>query len=182
MCKRQGYMIRDMERKCVTTDELWKVHGKVDQVLHDIVPQLAEKATNDLIEGNLKRVVADTIIQERDAFQAEVPDLISKEFDAQAPQIIEELFKTYVQNNVIQVHPITSTSTETNSSINLQQQLYLKMKSNLQDQGNDPVLWDVLKYSEGRTPLHWAVDRDHVKAAKLLLIRNANVNLKVTVT
>ncbi|GJZ88086.1 reverse transcriptase domain-containing protein [Tanacetum coccineum] len=40
--------------------EFWKVHGKVDQVLHEIVPQLDERATNDLIEGNLK-LVADTI-------------------------------------------------------------------------------------------------------------------------
>ncbi|GJW72429.1 hypothetical protein Tco_0129346 [Tanacetum coccineum] len=86
MCMRQGYMIRDMEIKCVTTDEFWKVHGKVDQVLHEI----------------------------RDTFQAEVPALISKEFNAQAPQIIEELFKNY-------------------------------MKSNVQDQANDPALWDVLK-------------------------------------
>ncbi|GJW17360.1 retrovirus-related pol polyprotein from transposon TNT 1-94 [Tanacetum coccineum] len=88
MCRRQGHMIRDMERKCVTTDKFWKVHGKVDQVLHEI----------------------------RDAFQDEVPALISKEFDAQAPQIIEEIFKNYVQNNVIQVHPTTSTSPETTSS------------------------------------------------------------------
>ncbi|GJU18586.1 hypothetical protein Tco_1146552 [Tanacetum coccineum] len=64
MCRRQGYIIRDMERKCVTTDEFWKVHGNVDQVLHEIVPQLAERATNDLIEINLKPIVADTIIQE----------------------------------------------------------------------------------------------------------------------
>ncbi|GJV10823.1 putative reverse transcriptase domain-containing protein [Tanacetum coccineum] len=68
ICMRQGYMTRDMERKCVTTDEFWKVHGKVDQVLHEIVPQLVERATNDLIEGNLKRVTADTVIQKRDAF------------------------------------------------------------------------------------------------------------------
>ncbi|GJV41511.1 retrovirus-related pol polyprotein from transposon TNT 1-94 [Tanacetum coccineum] len=103
MCSRQGYMIRDMERKCVTTDEFWKVPGKVDQVLHDIVPQLAEKATNDLIEGNLKR------------------------------------------NTIIQVYPTITNSTNTTSSADLQQQLYLKMKSNLQDQANDPTLWDVLK-------------------------------------
>nr|GEX68174.1 hypothetical protein [Tanacetum cinerariifolium] len=76
--------------------KFWKVHRKVDHVLHEIVPQLAERATNDLIEGNLKRIVADTIIQERDAFQFEVPALISNEFAAQTPQIIEELFKTYV--------------------------------------------------------------------------------------
>ncbi|GKD28915.1 hypothetical protein Tco_1239693 [Tanacetum coccineum] len=61
---RQGYMIMEMECKCVTTDEFWKVHGKVDQVLHEIMPQLAEKATNDLIKDNLKIVVADTVIQE----------------------------------------------------------------------------------------------------------------------
>ncbi|GJS76119.1 retrovirus-related pol polyprotein from transposon TNT 1-94 [Tanacetum coccineum] len=61
------------------------------------------------------------------------------------PQIIEELFKNYVQNNVIQVHPTTITSTETTSSADLQQQLYFKMNSNPQDQANDPTLWDVLK-------------------------------------
>ncbi|GJY12199.1 hypothetical protein Tco_0381508 [Tanacetum coccineum] len=131
MYRRQGYMIKDMERKCVITDEFWKVHGKVDQVLHEIIPQIAKRATNDLIEDNLKRVMADTVIQERDAFQSEVPALISKEFDAHAPKIIEDLFKHYVQTNVIQVHPTTSTSIDTTSSADLQQQLYLKMKSNL---------------------------------------------------
>ncbi|GJY33297.1 hypothetical protein Tco_0417766 [Tanacetum coccineum] len=79
-----------------------KVHGKVDQVLHEIIAQLAERATNDLIEGNLKRVVADTVIQERDAFQTD--------------------------NNVIQVHPTTSTSNETTSLADLQQQSYSKIK------------------------------------------------------
>ncbi|GJX65284.1 hypothetical protein Tco_0299627 [Tanacetum coccineum] len=71
-----------------------------------------------------------------------VPDLVSQEFNAQEPKIIEELFKNYVHNNVIQVHPNTTTSTETNSSADLQQQLYLKMKRSLQDQANDPTLWE----------------------------------------
>ena len=35
--------------------------------------------------------------------------------------------------------------------------------------------------SEGRAPLHWAVDHAHVKAAELLMSRNSNVNLKVIV-
>ncbi|GJW44153.1 hypothetical protein Tco_0072952 [Tanacetum coccineum] len=118
---------------------------KIDQVLHEIVPQLAERATNDLIEGNFKRVVTDTIIQERDAFQSEVHALISEEFDAHAHKIIEDLFKHYVQTNVIQVHPNITTSTDITSSADHQQQLYLKMKSNFQDQANDPALWDVLK-------------------------------------
>ncbi|GJW84651.1 hypothetical protein Tco_0157796 [Tanacetum coccineum] len=85
MCRHQGYMIKDMEKKYVTIDEFWKVHGKVDQ--------------------------------------SEVPALISKDFDAQAPKIIEERFKNYVQNNVIQVHPIITSSTATTSLAHLQQQL-----------------------------------------------------------
>ncbi|GJU88339.1 hypothetical protein Tco_1300762 [Tanacetum coccineum] len=67
MCRHQGYMIQCMEKKYVTDSEFWKVHGKVDKVFHEIIPQIAEKATNDVIEGNLKRIMADTIIHERDA-------------------------------------------------------------------------------------------------------------------
>ncbi|GJT17361.1 hypothetical protein Tco_0876067 [Tanacetum coccineum] len=74
-----------------------------------------------------------------------VTSLVSQEFNAQAPKIVEDLFKNYVQSNVIQVHPTTTTSTKTTSSGNLQQQLYFKMKRSLQDRANDPALWEVLK-------------------------------------
>ncbi|GJR68132.1 hypothetical protein Tco_0014197 [Tanacetum coccineum] len=117
ICRHQGYMIQHMEKKYVTDYEFWKVHGKVDKVLHEIIPHIAEKATDDLIE----------------------------EFANQAPPIIKEIFKNYVSNNVIQVHPTTSTSTSTTSSVVLQQQLYLKMNYNLQDQAADPKLCDALK-------------------------------------
>ncbi|GKB53391.1 hypothetical protein Tco_0904144 [Tanacetum coccineum] len=118
MCRRQGYMIQNTERKCVTTNYFWKTHKTVDRVLHEIVLQLAEKATDDLIENNLKPSIVATIIEDRDAFHLELPDL---------------------------VHPTITTSTETTSSADLQQQLYLKMKRSLQYQANDPVLWEVLK-------------------------------------
>ncbi|GJR43813.1 retrovirus-related pol polyprotein from transposon TNT 1-94 [Tanacetum coccineum] len=145
MCRRQGYMIKNMERKCVTHKYFWKTHKQVNQVLHEGISQLAGKATEDLIENNLKPCIAATIIKDRDAFRSEVPDLVTQEFNAQAPMIIEELFKNYVQSNVIQVHSTTTTSTETTSSADLQQQLYFKMKRTLQDQANDPTLWEVLK-------------------------------------
>ncbi|GJZ26425.1 hypothetical protein Tco_0570678 [Tanacetum coccineum] len=89
--------------------------------------------------------IAATIIEDRNAFRSAVPNLVSHEFHAQALKIIEDLFKNYVQSNVIQVHPTITTSTETNSLADLQQQLYLKMKRSLQDQANDPVLREVLK-------------------------------------
>ncbi|GKB82202.1 hypothetical protein Tco_0949097 [Tanacetum coccineum] len=108
MCRRQGYMIQQMEKKYVTNREFWNFHGKVDKFLHEIIPQIASRAINDLIGNNLKRVVADSIIQEH-----EVPALISKEIADHAPKIIEELFNNYLKNNVIQFHPTTSASTST---------------------------------------------------------------------
>ncbi|GKC19246.1 hypothetical protein Tco_1021396 [Tanacetum coccineum] len=87
----------------------------IDQELMDIVSpstaipsqdqhkqrRISNRATDDLTESNLKPMVANTIMEDRDAFQAEVPALISQEFKAHAPKIIEELFKQYVQNNVL---------------------------------------------------------------------------------
>ncbi|GJR34909.1 hypothetical protein Tco_1210593 [Tanacetum coccineum] len=37
MCRRQGYMIQDMERKCVATDKLWETHNKIDKILHEFL-------------------------------------------------------------------------------------------------------------------------------------------------
>ncbi|GJR56381.1 hypothetical protein Tco_1406902 [Tanacetum coccineum] len=97
------------------------------------------------IENNLRPCIAATIIEDRDAFCSEVPNLVFQEFNAQAPKIIEDLFNNYVQSNVIKVHPTTTTSTKTTSLADLQHQLYLKMKRSLQDQANDLALWEVLK-------------------------------------
>nr|GEV85779.1 hypothetical protein [Tanacetum cinerariifolium] len=139
------------KKRCIS------IHGKVDQVLHEGVPQLAKKATIDLIEENLKRVVADTVIQERDAFQAEVPAHISNEFAAQAPrnQSSGDPVKTLAHRDfthlLLDVHPTITTLIDTTSSADLQLQLYLKMKSNLQDQANDLALWEVLKRKFGKS-------------------------------
>nr|GFA57672.1 hypothetical protein [Tanacetum cinerariifolium] len=96
MCRRQGYMIQNIKRKCVTTKKFWKTHKQVNQVLHHGVSQLAEKAIKDLIENNLKPCIGATIIEDRDVFHSKVPDLVPQEFNAPAPKIIEDLFKNYV--------------------------------------------------------------------------------------
>ncbi|MBA0867774.1 hypothetical protein Goshw_003846, partial [Gossypium schwendimanii] len=38
-----------------------------------------------------------------------------------------------------------------------------------------------LQDSEGRTPMHWAVDRGHLKIVEALLGRNADANAKVII-
>nr|GEX62165.1 hypothetical protein [Tanacetum cinerariifolium] len=120
-----------------------------DDSENKLEPMSHRKIQNTLMmmmtKRSLKPYIVATVIEDHDAFRSEVDDLVSQEFNTQAPKIIEEIFKNYVQSHVIQVHPTTTTSTETTSSADLQQQLYLNMKISLQDQANDPVLWEVHK-------------------------------------
>ncbi|GJX13514.1 hypothetical protein Tco_0205272, partial [Tanacetum coccineum] len=109
------------------------IHKNIDTIFHDVIPKIASNATNEIIKNNLSLVLVKEIMKERDTYQEIVPALISKEFADHAPKMIEELFQTYIQNNVITVHPATSSSTVTPSSADLQHQLYLKMKRSLQD-------------------------------------------------
>nr|GEY77856.1 hypothetical protein [Tanacetum cinerariifolium] len=113
------------------------------ETLRNEVPELTVSTTNDLMKDSLPKTVADAIKKDKESSQAIVPILILQEFDAHAPKIIKELFRIHIQNTVLNVHPTTSTSTTTTSD--LQQQLYLKRKSNLQAQVADLDLWDVLK-------------------------------------
>ncbi|GJZ96083.1 retrovirus-related pol polyprotein from transposon TNT 1-94 [Tanacetum coccineum] len=94
---------------------------RIDDIPHEIVPQIAENVINDLIEYNLKPCIANTIIEDRDAFRSEVHALVSQEFNAHASAIIEELFKSYIQSNVVH------------------------LKRSLQDRANDIELWKALR-------------------------------------
>nr|GEX13209.1 hypothetical protein [Tanacetum cinerariifolium] len=100
--------IKQMDKKYVTNREFQGIKERVDDVLHDIVPKISSYATNDLIDDK----------KEREASQAIVPALVSKEFNVHALKIIEELFKIHMEN---------------------------KMKSDLQAKVADLELRDVLK-------------------------------------
>ncbi|GKC72233.1 hypothetical protein Tco_1118116 [Tanacetum coccineum] len=92
----------------------------------------------------MRQMVLLMIIFQEFAAQAVVPDHISQEFAAHASKTTEELFWNHMQNTVLNVYPTTSTSTATTTA-DLQHQIYLNMKSDLQSQVADPELWDVLK-------------------------------------
>ncbi|GKB61573.1 hypothetical protein Tco_0917759 [Tanacetum coccineum] len=91
-----------------------------------------------------------TIIKDRDAFHSEVPAFVSQEFKTHAPKIITKLFEDFVQSNVIHVHPTTSLSNPTDSSADLQYQLYLKMNRSLQDQSENFTLGVALRLNKDR--------------------------------
>ncbi|GKA22999.1 hypothetical protein Tco_0708961 [Tanacetum coccineum] len=68
-----------------------------------------------------------------------------KDFSTHAPKIIEELFQKHMQNTTLNLYPKTSSSTAAISTVDLQHQLYLTMKSKPQDQVADLELWEILK-------------------------------------
>ncbi|GJX62591.1 hypothetical protein Tco_0295491 [Tanacetum coccineum] len=107
------------------------IKEKVDEVLHEIVPKIASNATNDLIDENLPRIVANAVKKERESLK----DV----------------------NTVLNVHPTISASITTTTTCDLQYQLYLKMKTDLQAQVADPELWDVLraKFKKSSASADW---------------------------
>ncbi|GJT77744.1 hypothetical protein Tco_1044469 [Tanacetum coccineum] len=67
------------------------------------------KTTDEIMQDNLHWLVVDVVKKEKERTKADVPALVSQEFVAHAPQIIEELFRTYMNITVLNVHP-SSTS------------------------------------------------------------------------
>ncbi|GJV57924.1 hypothetical protein Tco_1458929 [Tanacetum coccineum] len=70
--------------------------------------------------------------------KADNPALVFQEWAAHTPQMIKEVFRTYMQNDVLNMHPTLSASNA--SILDLQHQLYMKMKSDLQSQTVDSDL------------------------------------------
>ncbi|GJR26629.1 retrovirus-related pol polyprotein from transposon TNT 1-94 [Tanacetum coccineum] len=116
--------------------------------LNNLVPELTVAKTNELIKEAVPRMVNDAVKKDREISTTNVHELISQEFAVHAPKIIEKLFKTHMRDTVLNVHPTASTSTATTTTADLRHQLYLTMKLNLQDQVDDPELWEILKREE----------------------------------
>nr|GEW88522.1 hypothetical protein [Tanacetum cinerariifolium] len=124
------------------------IHKNVDNFFHDVIHKIASNATHDIIENNLPKVFVETVM------------------------------KTYIQNNVITIHHTTGSSTTTPSSVDLQYQLYLKMKRSLQDQVDDPELWDVLKLMLLLRGIKERKGKRHQKAQNLQEALHQNNQLK----
>ncbi|GJW98357.1 putative reverse transcriptase domain-containing protein, partial [Tanacetum coccineum] len=75
--KRQGFIIKQMEKKFVTNQVFQGIKERVNKVLHDIVPKISSNVNDDLINDNLPRVMADVVKKEREASKDIVPGLIS---------------------------------------------------------------------------------------------------------
>ncbi|GJS49204.1 hypothetical protein Tco_0599325 [Tanacetum coccineum] len=110
-----------------------------------VVPDTTFAKTKELITQEMPHLVNLAVNKDREVGPINAKEMIAKEFATHGPKMIAELFRKHMQNTTLNLYPTTSTSTAGKSSADLQNQLYLNMKSKPQDQAVDPEIWEFLK-------------------------------------
>ncbi|GKD46518.1 hypothetical protein Tco_1271163 [Tanacetum coccineum] len=145
MCRGRGQIHSHIKNKFITHDFFM---GKIQEVLdhcNKVVPELTFAKTNEMINKEMPHLVNLAVNKDHEVDPINAQEMISKEFATHAPKMIEELFRKYIQHSTSNLYPTTSSSTTGKLTADLQQQLYLKMKSTPQDQAVDLELWEILK-------------------------------------
>nr|GEW09060.1 hypothetical protein [Tanacetum cinerariifolium] len=109
--------------------------GKVLDHCNKVVPKMTFAKTNEMIKREMKHLVNLAVNKDHEVDPINAQEMISKEFATHGPKMIEELFRKHMQNTTLNLLPIASSST-----VDLQQHLYLNMKTKPQDQAADPEL------------------------------------------
>ncbi|GJS15644.1 hypothetical protein Tco_0410116, partial [Tanacetum coccineum] len=145
MGRRRGKIRSHIKNKFITQEFFVEKIQEVLKHCDTIVPELTVAKTNAMIKTEMPRLVKLAVDKDREVSPVDISDMVSKEFAAHGPKMIEELFRQYMQNTTLNLYPKTSSSTAIKSSADLQQQLYLNMKAKPQDQAADPEIWEILK-------------------------------------
>nr|GEV01302.1 hypothetical protein [Tanacetum cinerariifolium] len=112
----------------------------------ELMAILTVTKTIEMSTEAVPRLVNLAIKRDREIALTNVPELISQEFATHAPIIIGELFKSHMLNIVLNLFPTTSSPTATTSTADLQHQLYLTMKTNLQDKAVEDDLEEKMNH------------------------------------
>ncbi|GJU64116.1 hypothetical protein Tco_1245951 [Tanacetum coccineum] len=136
LSRRRGQLREQLTNAFITKEYFEGKMKEMSDTLNNLVPGLTIEKTNGLIKEAIPRMVNDAVKKDREIFAVVVSKLVSKEFATHAPKIIEELFMLHMKNKVLNVHPTVSISTA-KTTAELKQQLYLKMKIDLQAQAAD---------------------------------------------
>ncbi|GKE17482.1 hypothetical protein Tco_1425059 [Tanacetum coccineum] len=86
----------------------------------------------------MPRLVKLAVDKDREVSPVDISVMVSKEFVAHVPKMIEEMFCQHMQNTTLNLYPKSRSSTTTTSSADLQQQLYQTMKT--KHQAVDPEI------------------------------------------
>ncbi|GJR42151.1 hypothetical protein Tco_1310254 [Tanacetum coccineum] len=133
----------------------------VHVTLKKVVPSMVDKTTNDIVKKNLSKVVAegirlerqkvqnditalaaDAIQKERESIRAELSVQITHDVANTIPSQVGLFLQNYMSNHILHVYPTASASY---TILDLQHQLYLKMKDDERARDADLAIWLSLK-------------------------------------
>ncbi|GJV43098.1 hypothetical protein Tco_1427634 [Tanacetum coccineum] len=122
MCRRRGLIRSHIKTKFITQEFFVEKIKEVIQDCDKLVPELTVTTTNDLLKKEMPRLVKLAVNKDREVSPIDI----------------------YL-NTTLNLYPKIKSSTATTSSTDLQQQLYLIMKTKPQDQAADLEIWEILK-------------------------------------
>ncbi|GJX03861.1 hypothetical protein Tco_0189777, partial [Tanacetum coccineum] len=140
MGRRRNLICSLIKNKFITREFFVEKIQEVLQRCDKIRLELKVTKTNEMLKKEMPRLVKLAINKDREVSPVDISGMVSKEFAAHGPKLIEELFRKHMQNTTLNLYPKTNSSTTTTSSADLQQQLYLNMKTKPQDQAADPEI------------------------------------------
>nr|GEU36183.1 retrovirus-related Pol polyprotein from transposon TNT 1-94 [Tanacetum cinerariifolium] len=111
--------------------------------LKEVVPMMVDETTNNNIKKKLPKIVAEGIRMEREKVKADIASMV---FEA-----VDSFLRNYMNNHILYVHHTESVSS---TILDLQQQLYLKMKDDEQARDADLPIWIALKYKYEKSAPH----------------------------
>ncbi|GJZ31787.1 hypothetical protein Tco_0576834 [Tanacetum coccineum] len=161
MSRHHGYMLQHMRKSFMPMHDMNTFMRKVDDTPKEVIPKLITKATDQNMQDNLPWLVVAGIKLEREKTKAELASMvadvvqkhqertrvalssqISNDLATNVPPQVDAFLRYYMNNNIIQMHPTSSSS----SIHDLQHQLYLKTKDDEQAQHAYITVWIALKY------------------------------------
>ncbi|GJT79954.1 RNA-directed DNA polymerase, eukaryota, reverse transcriptase zinc-binding domain protein [Tanacetum coccineum] len=143
MCRRRELIRSHIKNKFITQEFFADKIKEVIQHCNTIVPELTVTKTNEIIKKEMPHLVKLVVDKDREVSPIDIFGMVSKEFAAHAPKMIEEMFHQHMQNTTLNLYLKLRSSTATTSSADLQQQLYQTMKAKPQDQAADPEIWEI---------------------------------------
>ncbi|GKD81159.1 hypothetical protein Tco_1347998 [Tanacetum coccineum] len=125
--EQKKYIRSHIKTKFITREFFVEKIKEVIQHCDKIVPELTVTKTNGMLKKEMPRLVKLAVNKDREVSPVDISSMVSKEFAAHGPKLIEELFQKHMQNTTLNLYPKIKSSTATTSSADLQQQLILRM-------------------------------------------------------
>ncbi|GJT57929.1 hypothetical protein Tco_0992983 [Tanacetum coccineum] len=118
MCRQRGLIRSHIKTKFITREFFVDKIKEVIQHCDKIVPELTVTKTNEILKKEMPRLVKLAVNKDREISPVDISGMVSKEFAAHGPKLIEALFQKHMQNTTLNIYPKTKSSTATTSSAN----------------------------------------------------------------